>query len=159
MFDYDFRRADGEDGKAVESMHSAYLDEIGVKASPGIKTLRRENSTRFFRNRDISKNQRVWVAHAESDPVAMCAISLLRVPPNLKLPRGTMGHLDVLYTHPAHREQGLAKHLLNLTLKEAEKLYCDRVIVSPPEWFMRFFERNGFFRDSQHLEHLTGVNR
>ena len=85
-----------------------------------------------------------FVALFDEMIIGMCGLSLFMLPPNDWCPSGKTGYIGNLYTLPAYRGSGIGTKLFSLTLDEAVRRDCGRILLHATEMGRPIYEKFGF---------------
>ena len=80
-------------------------------------------------------------------------ISFYRTPPNLKNKTGQNGYISNVFTKPEYRRKGIAARLLDLTIAEARKRGCGKVILNATDMGRPVYEKYGFSMVNNAMEY------
>lgn len=70
-----------------------------------------------------------WLAEAEGVPVASVILLSWRMPPNARQLVRRRGLVTNVYTRPAYRAQGIARHLMELLIADARESGIARLVL------------------------------
>lgn len=70
-----------------------------------------------------------WVAVADGHPVACATLIPWVMPPNMEELHRKRGFVSSVYTRPAYRRQGIARHIMEMVLAAAHKQGISRLIL------------------------------
>lgn len=72
---------------------------------------------------------RAWLAEADGEPIACVLLVEWVMPPNPGEHRRRRGFVSSVYTRPAHRRRGVARHLMTLLIDHARAEGLQRLIL------------------------------
>ncbi|BCJ72967.1 hypothetical protein CS0771_25110 [Catellatospora sp. IY07-71] len=87
-----------------------------------------------------------WLAERAGRPVGMVNLAIFERMPRPGQPRSRWGYLGNAYVLPAHRDGGTGAALVTALLAYARAEGLVRVVLSPSERSVPFYERAGFHR-------------
>ncbi len=102
------------------------------------------NTQRFFIENIKSGAFVAFVAIDNSEIVAMSGISVYNAPPTQEIPNGKIAYLMSMYTLPQYRHRGIATQLLELIVKEASLLGCDKITLNASPMGKPLYAKFGF---------------
>ncbi|MED4292223.1 GNAT family N-acetyltransferase [Priestia megaterium] len=86
------------------------------------------NATKSYLETEIANNNFVsYIAKSNEKVVSVSGVSFFKRPPYLENLQGTEAYILNMYTLPNHRNQGLARQLLEKCIKECKKRNVKRV--------------------------------
>ena len=86
-----------------------------------------------------------YLAFNEDTLIATSGVNFYRTPPNPGNKTGKTAYISNMYTKPEYRKQGIATHLFTVTIEEARKRGCERVILHATDGGRSVYEKYGFF--------------
>ncbi|MFE7083276.1 GNAT family N-acetyltransferase [Priestia megaterium] len=86
------------------------------------------NATKSYLETEISNNNFVsYIAKSNEEVVSVSGVSFFKRPPYLENLQGIEAYILNMYTLPNHRNQGLARQLLEKCIKECKKRNVKRI--------------------------------
>ncbi|MBF6589820.1 MAG: GNAT family N-acetyltransferase [Ktedonobacterales bacterium] len=85
-----------------------------------------------------------WLAEVNGEAVACVLLIWWQMPPNMGRLRRRRGFVSSVYTQPAYRRQGIARHLMTLLIEHARQLSIHRLILWSSEMGRPLYEDLGF---------------
>jgi GNAT superfamily N-acetyltransferase len=97
-------------------------------------------------SRDEIKGRRfrAWLAEADGQPVACVLLVWWILPPNFDNFLRKRGFVFSVYTRPAYRRQGIARHLMNILIESARDEGIGRLILWSSEMGRPLYKELGF---------------
>lgn len=92
-----------------------------------------------------------WVAVDGGEIVATSGMSFVEKPPYYGCPSGRLGLLSSMYTRPAYRRQGIARHLLEQVVREAREYGCGTVQVTASDQGVLLYTDFGFRKNGNFM--------
>jgi GNAT superfamily N-acetyltransferase len=136
------RQAGPVDGAALSGLRRAWIAEQAGSAllDPGFEA-------RFQDWLDREGGRRIcWLAERDGAPVGMVNLAVFERMPRPGQPDSRWGYLGNAYVLPAHRDGGVGAALVGALLAYAREVGLVRVVLSPSERSVPFYERAGFHR-------------
>jgi GNAT superfamily N-acetyltransferase len=133
------RRAGDQDRAAVVRLRREWTaEQQGDRADPTFDErltawLERERSRRI-----------IWLAIADSRPVGMMNLAIFERMPRPGRPPSHWGYLGNAFVLAAYRSQGIGSQLITAVLGYADENGFARVVLSPTDRSIPFYERAGF---------------
>ena len=133
------RRADDADLAAIVRLRREWTQEQeGDRADPTFDErlaawLARESSRRI-----------IWLAEADGRPVGMMNLATFERMPRPGRAPSHWGYLGNAFVLAGYRNQGIGRQLLRAVLDYADENGFARVVLSPTERSISFYERAGF---------------
>ena len=84
------------------------------------------------------------VCSPDNTPVACAALLLIEWPPNSRDPNPTRGYIMNVWTHPDHRRKGIARHLMDVIIKEANRREIRVLALHASDDGKQLYEQLGF---------------
>ena len=84
--------------------------------------------------------------------VATSGISIVEKPPYFGCPTGRLGLISGMYTDPAYRRKGIAKHLLSRIVEEARIRKCGAVHITASDAGVPLYRSLGFSHNGNFLQ-------
>ncbi|HEX7306700.1 GNAT family N-acetyltransferase [Lentzea sp.] len=85
-----------------------------------------------------------FVAEIDGEAVGMVNLALFERMPRPGRPAGRWAYLGNAFVLAAHRDRGIGTTLLDAAVAHARTRNCARVVLSPSERSVRFYQRAGF---------------
>ena len=141
MSSEDVRVATWEDRVAVAALRRAWTEENAGKAVGDD-----DFEQRFDAWLEREQDQRVtWLGLAGGEPVGMVNLLVFtRMPRPGQTQPSQWGYLANCYVRPEHRNGGLGARMLDALTSYADERGFVRVVLSPSERSVPFYERGGF---------------
>jgi len=76
--------------------------------------------------------------------VATSGVNFYTTPPNPKNPTGKTAYISNMYTKSEYRGKGIATHLFEMTVAEAKKRGCGKVVLHATDMGRPIYEKFGF---------------
>ncbi len=106
-------------------------------------------NTDFFRSGLADKTFVAWLAVDAGKIAATSGVSFYSLPPSTFQPTGQVAYISNMFTYPQYRKQGIATKLFALTVEEAKKRGCKKIMLNATEMGRPIYEKYGF-RDANH---------
>jgi len=137
----DVRVATWEDRVAVAALRRAWTEENAGRAVGDD-----DFEQRFDAWLEREQDQRVtWLGLAGGEPVGMVNLLVFtRMPRPGQTQPSQWGYLANCYVRPEHRNGGLGARMLDALTSYADEQGFVRVVLSPSERSVPFYERGGF---------------
>lgn len=87
---------------------------------------------------------RAWVAEADGQIVSCVVLMCWPVLPSLERLQRSRGMVSSVYTVPTYRRLGIARHLMNTLIEDAQKRNMQRLILWASEMGRPLYENLGF---------------
>ncbi|RLK55189.1 GNAT family N-acetyltransferase [Actinokineospora cianjurensis] len=131
------RKATDADMVSVALLRRRAGEEDGPVPDPGFEAefarwWERERSYREF-----------WLAEIDDKPVGFCCLVEVTRMPKPGIRGGAWGYLSNFFVLPEHRNAGVGAALIAALLRHAEDLGYPRVVLTPSERAIPFYERAG----------------
>lgn len=137
-----FEQADTNDIHALVNLRIAYVEEDRKDLTEDIKDQLLRVLPAYF---EKHLNSDLFVYVAREDAVLSCAFLVVtEKPANPSFITGRTGTVYNVYTVPAYRRRGLAKHIMQMLLADAEKMELDYVDLNATENGYYLYEALGF---------------
>ncbi|MBP5160433.1 MAG: GNAT family N-acetyltransferase [Alphaproteobacteria bacterium] len=94
-----------------------------------------------------------WLAVDEGKIIATSGMSFVEKPPYFACPTGRIGLLSSMFTEPAYRRRGIAKHLLSLVVKEAKAYGCGTVQITASDMGVLLYTDFGFVKNGNFMQY------
>jgi GNAT superfamily N-acetyltransferase len=139
MIDAVIRQAEDGDLAAIARLRREWTaEQDGGHSDPGFEQrfaawCARESSRRI-----------IWLAEAGGRPAGMMNLAVFERMPRPGRPPGHWGYLGNAFVLAAYRNQGIGRQLLDAVLAYAAEKAFARVVLSPSERSIPFYERAGF---------------
>jgi ribosomal protein S18 acetylase RimI-like enzyme len=92
----------------------------------------------------VSGTHLAWLAEAVGEPVACVLLIWWAMPPNMHQLHRRRGFVSSVYTKPAYRRQGIARHLMTALTTQAREMGLQRLILWSSEMGRPLYEDLGF---------------
>jgi GNAT superfamily N-acetyltransferase len=133
------RQADDADLAAIALLRRQWTQEHGgVIDDPGFD----ERLAAWFARE--SSRRITWLAEADGGPVGMMNLAVFERMPRPGRASSRWGYLSNAFVLAAYRDQGIGGQLLSALLGYADDKGFVRVVLSPSERSVPFYERAGF---------------
>ena len=86
-----------------------------------------------------------WFAFDGDALIATSGVNFYRTPPNPKNPTGKTAYISNMFTKSEYRGRGIATRLFALTVDEARKRGCGKVVLHATDMGRPVYEKYGFF--------------
>jgi ribosomal protein S18 acetylase RimI-like enzyme len=90
------------------------------------------------------RRNRVWLAEADGEAVACVLLVWWVLPPTFDNLRRKRGFVSSVFTRPAYRRQGVARHLMQMLIASAREEGIGRLILWSSEMGRPLYEHLGF---------------
>ena len=94
-----------------------------------------------------------WLAVDEGKIIATSGMSFVEKPPYFACPTGRIGLLSSMFTEPAYRRHGIAKHLLSLVVQEAKAYGCGTVQITASDMGVLLYTDFGFVKNGNFMQY------
>jgi GNAT superfamily N-acetyltransferase len=133
------RRAGDADLTAITALRSEWtLEWDGAAADPGF-------ARRFAEWFERESERRItWLAEVDGRAVGMMNLAVFDRMPRPGEPPSSWGYLANAFVLPAYRDRGIGGKLLGALLGYADAHRFARVVLSPSQRAIPFYERAGF---------------
>ncbi|MHB1483093.1 MAG: GNAT family N-acetyltransferase [Saccharofermentanales bacterium] len=102
-------------------------------------------NNKIFLDESLSNGSFVaWVAEDDGEIIATSGISFYTLPPNGKCPTGKVAYISNMCTFPEYRNRGIATKLFALSVDEAKKRGCSKVLLNATDMGRPIYEKYGF---------------
>jgi GNAT superfamily N-acetyltransferase len=133
------RRADEADLAAIAELRRQWTLELdGDHADPAFD----ERLAAWFAAE--SSRRIIWLAVADGHPVGMVNLAIFERMPRPGSAPSRWGYLGNAFVLAAYRNQGIGRQLIGAVLGYADQNGFARVVLSPSERSIPFYERAGF---------------
>jgi len=133
------RRAGDADLAVIIRLRRQWTQEQGrVSEDPGFD----ERLAAWFA-RELSRRI-IWLAEADGHAVGMVNLAIFERMPWPGRPLSRWGYLGNAFVLAAYRNQGIGRQLITVVLGYADENGLVRVVLSPSERSIPFYERAGF---------------
>ncbi|HEX6122973.1 MAG TPA: GNAT family N-acetyltransferase [Ktedonobacterales bacterium] len=85
-----------------------------------------------------------WLAEAGGEPVASALLIWWAMPPNMRELHRRRGFVSSVYTKPAYRRRGIARHLMTTLVEQARAMGLSRLVLWSSEMGRPLYEDLGF---------------
>lgn len=85
--------------------------------------------------------------------VATSGVNFYRTPPNPGNKTGRTAYISNMFTKPAYRGKGIATHLFDMTVAEARKRGCGKIVLHATDAGRPIYEKYGFFVPNGAMEY------
>lgn len=93
-----------------------------------------------------------WLAWVGADPIGMASLFEYRRMPRPRRPDSRWGYLSNMFVRDEFRNRGVGSALLAAIITTAEERAYARLVLSPSERAIRFYERAGFIVPDDSLD-------
>lgn len=133
------RRAEGADLAAIAWLRRQWTQELdGDHADPGFD----ERVAAWFARE--SSRRITWLAEADGHPVGMMNLAIFERMPRPGRAPSRWGYLGNAFILAAYRNRGIGRRLISAVLGYADENGFARVVLSPTDRSIPFYERAGF---------------
>jgi len=94
-----------------------------------------------------------WLALDGDKIIGTSGMSFVEKPPYFACPTGRIGLLSSMFTEPAYRRRGIAKHLLSLVVKEAKAYGCGTVQITASNMGVLLYTDFGFVKNGNFMQY------
>ncbi|WP_424950947.1 GNAT family N-acetyltransferase [Deinococcus sp.] len=136
---YTLRPATVGDAALIASQREAMFTDMGTEYTEAVA-----NFTPWVQRHLTAGTYLGWIVEAEGQPVAGAGLLVLDWPPHFSDPQPLRGYLLNVYTHPAHRGQGLARLLTEEAIAETRRRNVRILSLHASEFGRPVYERLGF---------------
>lgn len=145
-----FRLATLDDLEWIIDLRKQLLIEEGQIVSSNID----EELKNFFEKQLTSHQYVQWLVEEVDHVIATGAIQFISFPPSYLNSTGIRGYILNMYTHPDYRGKGIAKQLLNETLKEAQSREVQHIFLISSEMGKPLYKKMGFKENDIYMEYF-----
>ena len=145
-----FRLATLDDLEWIIDLRKQLLIEEGQIVSSNID----EELNTFFEDQLTSQQYVQWLVEEDNNVIATGAIQFISFPPSYFNPTGIRGYILNMYTHPDYRGKGIAKQLVNETLKEAQSREVQHIFLISSEMGKPLYKKIGFKENDIYMEYF-----
>ncbi len=145
-----FRLATLDDLEWIIDLRKQLLIEEGEIVSSNID----EELNTFFEDQLTSQQYVQWLVEEDNNVIATGAIQFISFPPSYFNPTGIRGYILNMYTHPDYRGKGIAKQLVNETLKEAQSREVQHIFLISSEMGKPLYKKIGFKENDIYMEYF-----
>jgi len=85
-----------------------------------------------------------WIAVEGEKIVATSGISFYALPPNRTCLNGQIAYISNMFTYPEYRNRGIATKLFALTVEEAKKTGCAKILLNATDMGRPIYKKLGF---------------
>lgn len=140
----EYRKATIDEIDLLAQIRIDFLCEANdVNSEDERKTLYKNNK-QFMTNSLADGSFVSWVAIENGTIIATSGVSFYTLPPNKKCPSGKVAYISNMFTYPKYRNQGIAKKLFSLTVEEATKAGCIKILLNATAMGRLIYEKFGF---------------
>jgi GNAT superfamily N-acetyltransferase len=133
------RRAEDRDLAAIARLrHESSVEQDGGGADPSFE----ERFSAWYARE--SSRRIMWLAEVDGGPVGAMNLSVFERMPRPGRAPSRWGYLGNAFVLAAYRNQGIGRQLLDAVLGYASENRFARVVLSPSERSIPFYERAGF---------------
>ena len=129
--------------------------DVDVAALVALRRRSREEDTGPIDDPDFESRWRRWyeqqrahrvffIAELDGEPIGTTNLLIYDRMPTPGQPAGQWGYLANMYVAAEHRDRGIGSQLMTALLDHARGLALDRVVLSPTQRSIPFYERGGF---------------
>ena len=146
----------------------ASIDEIEILAKTRVDFLKDEQDISEAEEQDLYENNKEyfmksfengrcasWIALENNRIIATSSISFFEWPPNKKCPNGKVAYISNMFTYPEYRNRGIASRLFDLSVKEAVKRNCGKIILDTTDMGRPIYEKYGFIDIDGYMIYYT----
>ena len=146
----------------------ASIDEMEILTKIRIDFLREANNINETEEKDLYETNKeyfinafsngifaAWVAIENDKIIATSGISFFELPPNKKCPNGKIADINNMFTYPEYRNKGIASTLFDLSVKEAIKRGCKKIMLTATDMGRPLYEKYGFITTNNHMIYFT----
>lgn len=145
-----FRLATLDDLDALIQLRLQLLEDEGQEASSTI-----EDQLKVFFENQFTSNQYVqWFVEQGNEVMATGAIQFIAFPPSYFNPTGIRGYIANMYTHPEHRNKGIAKKLLQQLEAEAKARNVKHLFLIASDMGKPLYKKYGFTENDIYMEYF-----
>lgn len=94
-----------------------------------------------------------WIALKDKKIIATSGISFVEKPPYFSNPNGKIGLLSSMYTQKEFRRRGIARHLLDLLIHEAQKYECNTIQITASDMGVLLYTNYGFEKNENFMQY------
>lgn len=84
---------------------------------------------------------------------ATSGVNFYKTPPNPKNPTGKTAYISNMFTKPEYRGRGIATRLFAMTVAEAKRCGCGKVVLHATDMGRSIYEKYGFFVPNGAMEY------
>ena len=144
------RQADERDTTALAALRRAWSEEQA--GHPLDDDLFEEDFARWFA---VEASRRAaFVAELDGEAIGMVNLALFERMPRPGRPASRWAYLGNAFVLAAHRDRGIGTTLLDAAVAHARERRCARIVLSPSERSVSFYQRAGFGPATMLLAHV-----
>ncbi len=144
----EYKKATINDCSALAHIRMDFLVEATSIISQNEKDIIYKNNEQYFLNSIKNGSFASWLAIDGTQIIATSGVSFYTLPPNKSCPNGHVAYIGNMYTYPKYRNKGIATKLFELTVDEAKKHGCSKILLNATEMGRSIYEKYGF-RDTK----------
>lgn len=131
--------ANKDDGFKIATLRRTWTDELGIGTTDDSFDSRFDL---WFNSQ--AESRLFWLAEQDGVPIGMVNLLIFDRMPRPGVEAGRWGYLANMYVTPSHRGAGIGQQLAQNVLSHARSQGLDRVVLSPSERSIPFWQRLGF---------------
>lgn len=151
----EYRLATKDDIDDLVKLRMSLLCEVDKTYTEDEKVQIIESNTKYMLNSFSDGSFVSWLAVDNSKIIAISGISFYNLPPNKKCPNGKVAYISNMFTHSDYRNQGIASKLFELTVEEAKKRQCTKILLNATDMGKPIYEKYGFKVISNDMVYFT----
>jgi GNAT superfamily N-acetyltransferase len=139
----EYRKAEMSDIDILSELRVYFLYE-GKEVYEKEKSSLLENIRLYFHNAMTNNSFIAWIAFDNGKIIATSGLTVFVLPPNRGCPNGKTAYISNMYTIPEYRCKGIATKLFSLTVDEAKRHGCSKILLSATDMGRPIYQKYGF---------------
>lgn len=140
-----FTKAGPNEAEILTQLRIEFLEEYWGRQE---ETLRKNLGTKlmgYFSHSLADGSYVSYLAKNNKEWVGIGGMVIRHQPGGFKIPNGKIAYIMNMYTRPAYRKQGVAKHILQLLMDEAKSLACEALELHATQEGEPVYQKAGFY--------------
>ena len=139
-----YRLAAVDDAGDLARVRLDFLDDSGLAGSEEERARTLAGNLEFMEKSLADGSFVSWLAVSDGQIVGTSGISFYLLPPNRRYPAGRVAYISNMFTYREYRNQGIATKLFAMTVEEARKRGCGKVLLTATDMGRPLYEKYGF---------------
>lgn len=140
----EYRKATVDDIENISKIRAIFLSEVNNIDDEDERNDLYLSIKQYMGSAIPNENFVSWLAIENDEIIGASGVSFYIYPPNQNCPNGKVAYISNMYTFPEHRKRGIASKLFDLTVEEAKKRSCLKIILNATDMGRGLYERYGF---------------